>query len=206
MSKKPIIVFEGIEGSGKSHHISNVSKHLKKKGIKYIKIREPGGNLNSEKIRRLILNNKSDFNKNTDLLLYLAARSENINIINNSYKKMVILIDRFTDSTIAYQHFGMGVDINIIKIINKFLLKKIKVDFTFLNLVNKKNLYSRLKKRKSLNRYDKFDMSFYNKVQKGFIELSNVNKKIYQLVDSNLDIKKNEQLVLSTIDRLVKWI
>jgi len=204
MSKKPIIVFEGIEGSGKSHHISNVSKHLKKKGIKYIKIREPGGNLNSEKIRRLILNNKSDFNKNTDLLLYLAARSENINIINNSYKKMVILIDRFTDSTIAYQHFGMGVDINIIKIINKFLLKKIKVDFTFLNLVNKKNLYSRLKKRKSLNRYDKFDMSFYNKVQKGFIELSNVNKKIYQLVDSNLDIKKNEQLVLSTIDRLVK--
>jgi len=204
MSKKPIIVFEGIEGSGKSHHISNVSKHLKKKGIKYIKIREPGGNLNSEKIRRLILNNKSDFNKNTDLLLYLAARSENINIINNSYKKMVILIDRFTDSTIAYQHFGMGVDINIIKIINKFLLKKIKVDFTFLNLVNKKNLYSRLKKRKSLNRYDKFDMSFYNKVQKGFIELSNVNKKTYQLVDSNLDIKKNEQLVLSTIDRLVK--
>ena len=204
MSKKPIIVFEGIEGSGKSHHISNVSKHLKKKGIKYIKIREPGGNLNSEKIRRLILNNKSDFNKNTDLLLYLAARSENINIINNSYKKMVIPIDRFTDSTIAYQHFGMGVDINIIKIINKFLLKKIKVDFTFLNLVNKKNLYSRLKKRKSLNRYDKFDMSFYNKVQKGFIELSNVNKKIYQLVDSNLDIKKNEQLVLSTIDRLVK--
>ena len=118
MSKKPIIVFEGIEGSGKSHHISNVSKHLKKKGIKYIKIREPGGNLNSEKIRRLILNNKSDFNKNTDLLLYLAARSENINIINNSYKKMVILIDRFTDSTIAYQHFGMGVDINIIKIIH----------------------------------------------------------------------------------------
>ena len=204
MSKKPIIVFEGIEGSGKSHHISNVSKHLKKKGIKYIKIREPGGNLNSEKIRRLILNNKSDFNKNTDLLLYLAARSENINIINNSYKKMVILIDRFIDSTIAYQHFGMGVDINIIKIINKFLLKKIKVDFTFLNLVNKKNLYSRLKKRKSLNRYDKFDMSFYNKVQKGFVKISNVNKKKYQLVNSNLDIKKNEQLILNTIDQLLK--
>ena len=64
MSKKPIIVFEGIEGSGKSHHISVVSKYLDKKKISYIKIREPGGNLNSEKIRRLILNNKSDFNKN----------------------------------------------------------------------------------------------------------------------------------------------
>jgi dTMP kinase len=204
MSKKPIIVFEGIEGSGKSHHISVVSKYLTKKKITHIKIREPGGNVNSEKIRRLILNNKSDFNKNTDLLLYLAARSENINTIENSYKKKVVLIDRFTDSTIAYQHFGMGVDINLIKILNKFLLKNIKVDFTFLNLVNKQNLYSRLKERKSLNRYDKFDMSFYNKVQKGFIKISNVNKKKYQLVNSNLDIKKNEQLILNTIDQLIK--
>ena len=139
MSKKPIIVFEGIEGSGKSHHIAVVSKYLSKKKISHIKIREPGGNLNSEKIRRLILNNKSDFNKNTDLLLYLAARSENINNIKNSYKKKVVLIDRFVDSTIAYQHFGMGVDIKLIKTLNKFLLKNIKVDFTFLNLVNKKN-------------------------------------------------------------------
>jgi dTMP kinase len=204
MSKKPIIVFEGIEGSGKSHHISVVSKYLTKKKITHIKIREPGGNVSSEKIRRLILNNKSDFNKNTDLLLYLAARSENINTIENSYKKKVVLIDRFTDSTIAYQHFGMGVDINLIKILNKFLLKNIKVDFTFLNLVNKQNLYSRLKKRKSLNRYDKFDMSFYNKVQKGFVKISNVNKKKYQLVNSNLDIKKNEQLILNTIDQLLK--
>ena len=204
MSKKPIIVFEGIEGSGKSHHISAVSKYLDKKRISYTKIREPGGNVSSEKIRRLILNNKSDFNKNTDLLLYLAARSENINTIENSYKKKVVLIDRFTDSTIAYQHFGMGVDINLIKILNKFLLKNIKVDFTFLNLVNKQNLYSRLKKRKSLNRYDKFDMSFYNKVQKGFVKISNVNKKKYQLVNSNLDIKKNEQLILNTIDQLLK--
>jgi dTMP kinase len=204
MSKKPIIVFEGIEGSGKSHHISVVSRYLSKNKISHIKIREPGGNLNSEKIRRLILNNKSDFNKNTDLLLYLAARSENINTIKNSYKKKVILIDRFTDSTIAYQHYGMGVNINLIKILNKFLLKNIKINFTFLNLVNKKNLYSRLKKRKSLNRYDKFDMSFYSKVQKGFVKLSNANKKIYQLVDSNLDIKNNEQLVLSIINKLIK--
>ena len=204
MYKKQIIVFEGIEGSGKSHHISIVSKYLHKKKISHLKIREPGGNLNSEKIRRLILNNNSDFNKNTDLLLYLAARSENIEMIKNSYKKKIILIDRFTDSTIAYQHFGMGLDINLIKSLNKFLLKNIKVDFTFLNLVNKKNLYSRLQKRKSLNRYDKFDMSFYSKVQKGFIKLSNINKKKYKLINSNLDIKENEKLVLSIIDKLIK--
>jgi len=206
MSKKPIIVFEGIEGSGKSHHINKVSKYLDKKKINYIKIREPGGSLNSEKIRRLILNKKSNFNIYTDLLLYLAARSENINLIKKSYKKKIILIDRFIDSTIAYQHYGMGVDLNIINTINKFLLKNIKVNFTFLNVVNKKNLFQRLKNRKSLNRYDQFDMNFYNKVQKGFLKLAKSNKKSYKIIDSNLDIKKNEDLIINQIKKLIKWI
>jgi dTMP kinase len=204
MSKKPIIVFEGIEGSGKSHHISIVSKHLRKKKINHIKIREPGGNPNSEKIRKLILNNKSNFNKDTDLLLYMAARSENMNIIKKSFNKKIILIDRFTDSTIAYQHYGMGVDLNIIETLNKYLLKNIRVSFTFLNIVNQKNLQKRLKQRKSLNRYDKFKMSFYNKVQKGFLNLSKKQKNKYQLINSNLDISNNEKLILDKIDRLIK--
>ena len=204
MSKKPIIVFEGIEGSGKSHHINKVSKYLDKKKINYIKIREPGGSLNSEKIRRLILNKKSNFNINTDLLLYLAARSENINLIKKSYKKKIILIDRFVDSTIAYQHFGMGADLKIINMINKFLLKNIQVNFTFLNIVNKKNLFQRLKNRKSLNRYDQFDLNFYNKVQKGFLKLAKSNKKSYKIIDSNLDIKINEDLIINQIKKLIK--
>ena len=204
MSKKPIIVFEGIEGSGKSHHISVVSRYLTKKKINHVKIREPGGNPNSEKIRKLILNNKSSFNQNTDLLLYMAARSENIAIIRKSFNKKIILIDRFTDSTIAYQHYGMGIDLNLIKTLNKYLLQNIKVSFTFLNIVNKKNLQKRLKKRKTLNRYDKFNISFYNRVQKGFIKLSKEQKNKYQLINSNLEIKKNEKLLLSKIDKLIK--
>ena len=204
MSKKPIIVFEGIEGSGKSHHISVVSKYLAKKKISHIKVREPGGNPNSEKIRKLILNNKSNFNQNTDLLLYMAARSENVGLIKKSYNKKIILIDRFTDSTVAYQHFGMGVDINLIEALNKYLLKNIKVNFTFLNIVNKKNLQERLKQRKSLNRYDKFKMSFYNKVQNGFLKLSKRQKNKYQLINSNLEIHKNEKLILNRIDKLIK--
>ena len=205
MSKKPIIVFEGIEGSGKSHHIKVVSKFLKKNNFKYLKIREPGGSLNSEKIRKLILHKKSNFNIKTDLLLYLAARSENINLIKKFYKKKIILIDRFTDSTIAYQHFGMGVDIKVINTLNKYLLKNIKVNFTFLNVVNKKNLFLRLKMRKSLNRYDQFNASFYNKVQKGFLNLSKLNKKKYKVIDSNLDIKQNEKLIINQVKKLVKW-
>ena len=136
--------------------------------------------------------------------MYLAARSENINLIKKSYKKKIILIDRFSDSTIAYQHYGMGIDLKIINIINRFLLKKIKVDFTFLNIVNRKNLFQRLKKRKSLNRYDQFDINFYNKVQKGFLRLAKSNKKSYKIIDSNLDIKKNEDLILNQLNKLIK--
>ena len=203
MSKKPIIVFEGIEGTGKSHHINNVAKYLKKKNKKFIQIREPGGSINSEKIRKLILNNKSTFNHDTDLLLYLAARSENLELIRKNYEKKIILIDRFVDSTIAYQHYGMGVDINIINKINNFLLKKIKIHFTFLNLVNQKNMKQRLAKRKKLNRYDKFDTLFYKRVQAGFINISRKKPNEYLKIDSNLQINENKKIILNQIDKLI---
>ena len=204
MSKKPIIVFEGIEGSGKTFHIDNVSRYLKRKKIPFLKIREPGGSKNSEIIRKLILNNKSSFNKNTDLLLYLSARSENIDLIKKNYKKKIILIDRFIDSTIAYQHYGMGVDYSIINQINKFLLENIKVNFTFLNTVSNENMILRLKERKRLNRYDKFNTSFYDKVQKGFLKLMRKkNKNSFMIVNSNLPINTNKEIVLKKLKNLI---
>jgi len=204
MSKNPIIVFEGIEGSGKSFHIKNVSNYLKKKGKKFITIREPGGNKNSEKIRKIILNKKSNFSKNTDLLLYLAARSENIDkVINKNYKKKIILIDRFIDSTIAYQHYGMSINLKLIDSINKYLLKNININYTFLNLVNEKNMKLRLSKRSNLNRYDKFKMQFYKKVQKGFIKIANKNTNKYLIINSNLDISFNKKIIINKINQLI---
>ena len=204
MYKKAIIVFEGIEASGKSLHINSVSNYLKKNGRKFIKIREPGGNYNSEKIRQLILNKKSKFNKVTDLLLYSAARSENIEkIIKKNIGKKIILIDRFIDSTLAYQHYGMGININFINMINKFLLKDIKVSFTFLYLVNRKNLKLRLYKRKNLNRYDKFSLNFYKKIQSGFLKIANKNRTKYLKIDSNLAIKVNKLKIIKKINKLI---
>ena len=205
MSKKPIIVFEGIDCSGKSLHSNNVAYYLKKKGIKFIKIREPGGNKNSEKIRKLILNDKSNFNKITDLLLYFAARNENIeNIIKQNVGKKIILIDRFIDSTVAYQHYGMNIDINFINTVNQFLIKKIKVNFTFLHLVSKKNIQLRLSTRKNLNRYDKFKMLFYKKVQLGFIKIANKSKKKYLKINSNHNISTNKKIIINKISELIK--
>ena len=202
MSKKPVIVFEGIEGSGKTLHCENVARYLKKKRINYIKLREPGGNKNSELIRKLILNKKSNFNKNTDLLLYLAARSESIQFLKKNYRKKIILIDRFIDSTIAYQHYGFGIDLSIIKKINQFLIKNFKPDFTFLHTVSSKNMENRLKKRKNINRYDKFNKSFYNKVQNGFIKLSKNNRK-YKIINSNIGIQINKTYILEKVDSLI---
>ena len=204
MSKtKPLIVFEGIEGSGKTTLINHVSKYLKKKKISFIKIREPGGNKNSEKIRKLILNKKNKFNPLTDLLLYLASRSENIdNVIKKNYKKKIILLDRFIDSTIAYQHYGMGINKSVIVNINKILLKKIRPNITFLNIVNMQNLKKRLYLRKNKNRYDNFKIEFYKKVQAGFVKLSK-NKNNYVVIDSNNNLVENKKKVLNMIIKFI---
>ena len=203
MFKNPLIVFEGIEGSGKTLHIKNVEKFFKNKKIKYIKFREPGGSQNSEKIRSILLNKKSNFKNLTDFFLYMASRNENYhNIIKKNFRKKIILIDRFTDSTIAYQHYGMKIDKKIIVILNKFILKKIKPDFTFVNIVNRKNLLIRLKKRVNKNRYDKFNYSFYNKVQNGFMKLSK-NKSKYMIIDSNKNINENKNKIINKIEKLI---
>ena len=203
MSKYPLIIFEGIESSGKTTLINYASSFLKKNKREFIKIREPGGTKNSEKIRKIILNNKSNHNKKTDLLLILASRSENVEkIIYKNYRKKIILIDRFTDSTIAYQHYGMGINLKLILNINKFLLKNIMPDFTFTNIVNKQNLLKRLKSRTYKNKYDYFDYGFYNKVQRGFLKLSK-NKRKYMIINSNKSLSLNKKIITNKIKDLI---
>ncbi len=203
MYKYPIIVFEGIETSGKSTNLIKVSNYLKKINRKFIKIREPGGSIYSEIIRKIILNNyKLSFK--TDLMLLMASRSENFDkILKKNHRKKIIIIDRFIDSTIAYQHYGMGIDINLINRLNNFILNRFKPSFTFLSIVNKKNMKFRLSKRISVNRYDKFNFSFYNKVQKGFIRLAQ-NKKKYLIIDSNAkSINENSKIIINKVQKLI---
>jgi dTMP kinase len=98
----------------------------------------------------------------------------------------------------------MGINKNFINIINKNLLGKIKIDYTFLHIVNTKNMKLRLSKRKKLNRYDSFNMSFYRKAQNGFIKIANSNKKKYMIVDGNKNISDNKFLILNKIIKLLK--
>ena len=204
MYKKPLIVFEGIEGTGKSTQIKNTIHYLKKKKYKFIHIREPGGSIESEKIRKLILNRNNNFHPMTDLLLYIAARNENlIKIINKNYKKKIILIDRFIYSTIAYQHYGMGLDNNLIIKLNKIILKKIKPSFIFYLKVNKKNLIKRLSRRKNKNRYDRFNMKFYQRVQNGFNKILN-NKNNVMIIDTNDSLTNNKNQIIKKIRNIIE--
>tara|TARA_B100000965_G_scaffold254622_1_gene214371 strand:+ start:1524 stop:2138 length:615 start_codon:yes stop_codon:yes gene_type:complete len=203
MFKHPVIIFEGIEASGKSSNINIASDYLKKKKKKFIKLREPGGSFFSEKIRKLILNKKFKLSNKTDLLLFFAARSENFEkIIKKNYKKKIILIDRFTDSTVAYQHFGMKIDLKIIKTLNKFIIGKFKPNITFLSVVNLKNLKSRLNKRLKLDRYDKFKFNFYNKVQRGYYKMSKNNGN-YIIIDSNKkSISEVKKVIINKLEKI----
>ena len=206
MSKYPIIVFEGIEASGKSTSLKKVIKYLKTNKINYLSFREPGGTNLSEKLRSLMLNKKSELSNKTDLFLLMASRSENIDkILKENYKKKVILIDRFVDSTLAYQHYGMKLDKNLILKMNNFLLGNLRPNFTFLSIVNKKNMLNRLKLRKNKNKYDNFDYNFYNKVQKGFLKIASKNKSKYLILDTNKDnIKIIENKLIDKIKKILK--
>ena len=204
MFKNPVIIFEGIETSGKSTNINIATNYLKKKRKSFIKFREPGGTIVSEKIRKLLLNKKLKSNNKTDLMLFYAARSENYEkIIKKNFNKKIILIDRFIDSTIAYQHYGMNIDLNIIKSLNRLITENFKSDITFLSTVNMKNLKLRLSKRSQLNRYDSFKLNFYNKVQKGYYNISK-SKKNYVIIDSNKNsIKEVKKIIISKLEKII---
>ncbi len=199
--KKPFfIVFEGIEGCGKSYQSKKLLNILKKKKISSILTREPGGTRSAESIRSLILKDyfnkgtSEKFDKYTDTLLYLAARNEHVlnKILPALQNKKVVICDRFIDSTFAYQVYGKNVKKSFIDNIHKLILRNVKPNLTFVLKVSSKMSKERLKKRKSKNRYDKFPWTFYNKAQNAFLKLAK-NKKNYFILDSlsnNTDLEK----------------
>ena len=201
--KKPFfIVFEGVEGCGKSYQSKKLYDKLKKKKIETILTREPGGTKSSELIRNLILkdyfakDSKEKFDKYTDTLLYLAARNEHIkNKIKPALlKKKIVICDRFVDSTIAYQVYGKKVKLNFIKNIHKQILNGIKPNIVFVLKVSTHSSRKRLKKRKTKNRYDNFTQSFYNKAQNSFIKIAK-NKKNYFILDSSTNDSSLERKI-----------
>ena len=209
--KQFFIVFDGVEGCGKSYQSKKLFNNLKKKKIKTLLTREPGGTKSAELIRKLILidyfkkSKKEKFDRYTDTLLYLAARNEHVKtkILPELKKKKVVICDRFVDSTLAYQVFGKKVKINFIKNIHNHILQGLKPNLTFVLKVSKKTAKDRLSKRKNKNRYDNFSESFYRRAQNSFLKIAK-NKKNYFVLNSSNNDDKLEKEIFSITSKFLK--
>ncbi len=210
--KKPfLIVFEGVEGCGKSFQCRKLYQKLKRYNISAVLTREPGGTKSAELIRELILKDYfskkkvEKFDKYTDTLLYLASRNEHVkNVIEPALqRKKIVICDRFIDSTIAYQVYGKKVNKKFIENIHKSILRGIKPDITFILKVSEKMSKLRLKKRKIKNRYDKFSKSFYKRAQNSFLKLAK-NKKNYFILDSSKNDNEIEKKIFVIVKRFLK--
>ena len=186
-NKGLFISFEGIDGSGKSTQINNIKNVLKNKiNREIIYTREPGGTVEAELIRKLILNSKINFENKTEILLLLAARYEH-------YKKLIepslnqgkiVICDRFIDSTIAYQCNKNNKLKNFFLSITNIILNNIMPDLTILLDLDPKVALKRLGKRKLNNHYDKKSLNFFKNVRDEYLRLSNNNNRI-KIINSN---------------------
>ena len=186
LNKGLFISFEGPEASGKSSQILLLSKYLKKNKIPFIITREPGGTNFAEKLRKLILDNKSTINNLEELLLLMAARSNHINkvIIPNLKKGKIVISDRYADSTFVYQGYVNKFGIKRVQKLHKELLNNFFPDHTFIFKINPKEIIKRLKQRKVKNKYDKSSLLFHQKVIQGYKKIA--NPKRYITVDASL--------------------
>ncbi|MCM8764341.1 MAG: dTMP kinase [Candidatus Omnitrophica bacterium] len=172
MKKKATIVsFEGIDGCGKSTQAKKFVKYLKSCGLDVAFFKEPGTTIVGNKLRKILLSKKSNIRALSELLLYLAARNELVeqHIMPLMKKKKIVVLDRFIDSTIAYQGYGRGLPLRLIDIAHKNILKDIKPDITFLIDAPSRNL--RMVVNQNPDRLEE-SQKFQEKVRRGYIAIA----------------------------------
>ncbi|MCK9604306.1 MAG: dTMP kinase [Candidatus Omnitrophica bacterium] len=199
--KGKFITFEGSEGCGKSTQSRLLYDYLKERGYPVVYLREPGGIKISEKIREILLDAKNDsMSPACEMLLYMAARAQVVaEIIKPALKKgKFVVCDRFLDSTLAYQGYGLGMGIDLIKIIGKFVTDDINPDLTiFLDLPVKKGLLHRKSKE---DRIEQRSLEYHNRVRSGYLKLASLEPKRIKIVR----VDKSKAVTQSKIRDIVK--
>ena len=197
------LTFEGPEASGKSSQILLLEKYLKRNKISFITTREPGGTKLAESLRNLILKIKSDISIDEEVLMLMAARSHHINnIIKPALNSGILVIsDRFADSTFVYQGYVNKFGIQKAKNLHKNILNNFLPHKTFLFELSTKLIISRIKKRKSKNKYDKLDKNFHDQVNKGYKII--YNKKRFIRIDASKPINQIHKKIISHINSLI---
>jgi len=186
VSKKGMfITFEGGEGSGKSTHSKLLCDFLRRKGLKVLHTREPGGTSISEKIRKVLLDTRNkEMDVISEMLLYMAARAEIIKQkISPALKKgNIVICDRFIDATLAYQGYAGGIDISIIKNIGRLVTKSISPDVTFFLDIDVKKGLKRSGRNK--DRIERKSILYHKKVRKGYLSIAKKEPKRVKVISS----------------------
>ena len=197
MSKRGLfITFEGPEGSGKTTHSRLLCGFLRKKGFKVLHTREPGGTLISEKIRNILLDPK---NKGMDIgcemLLYMAARAQiaKEKILPALKQGKIVVCDRFTDATLAYQGYAGGMNLKVIDNIASIITKGLKPDVTFLLDIDVKA--GLLRAGKSKDRMERKSILYHNKVRNGYLSIAKKEPKRIKVISAIRDIKETQERI-----------
>lgn len=200
--KGKFITFEGSEGCGKSTHSEMLFSYLKAKGVKVVYLREPGGVKLSEVIREILLNPESKICPAAETLLYMAARAQVVEeIIKPALNAgKTVVCDRFLDSTIAYQGYGLGIDIKLIKSIGNFATQGIKPDLTiFLDLPVKSGLKYR---HNCKDRIEQRSLSYHEKVRCGYLTLTKYEPRRIKIVKVAEDKFKTQENIREIVNAL----
>jgi len=198
--KGKFITFEGSEGCGKSTQSGMLFRYLLAKKLKVIYLREPGGVKVSEKIRQLLLDPKNKISPQAETLLYMASRACVVEeIIKPALRQgKTVVCDRFLDSTIAYQGFGLGIDIKLIKLMGNFATQGISPDLTiFLDLPVKKGLKHR---DKCKDRIEQRSIKYHEKVRKGYLKLAYASPERIKIVRVREDKFKTQDNIREIVD------
>tara|TARA_Y100001970_G_scaffold294006_1_gene445731 strand:- start:162 stop:800 length:639 start_codon:yes stop_codon:yes gene_type:complete len=205
MSKGKFITFEGLDGSGKSTQLEIAKKWLEDKGFATLKSREPGGTKIGNEIRKILLHpNHVELKPECELLLYLSDRIQNLHesILPAKADGKIVLCDRSHDSTVAYQGFGRGINLEVFDSIVKRYINPYSPDFTILLTISPEVVFKRLKKRKEnfqTDRLDRESLSFFEKVSDGFKTIASSEKERIFCIDGEQDIENIHKEIITIL-------
>ena len=206
MKKGLFITLEGIEGAGKSTVVDFIEDFLTKEGHDVIKTREPGGTVIGEQIREILLKNENyTLTYDTELLLVFSARAQHIQevILPALSLGKIILCDRFTDASYAYQGGGRGIDASRINLLEKWVQGDLRPNLTLLFDLDVSIGMQRTKKRSDADRFEQEEINFFEKIRNTYLERAKNEPQRFRIINSASSLENvKEQIVTILKDYL----